>query len=281
MSLEVAKYVLWLSAPVLQIGILFAMERKKLRQDFPFFFNYLIFQILSVLVLFSIYHVSYPLYFYAYWTSSALGIALGFAVIYEIFSYSLRPYAGLRDLGAMLFRFAAFLLILVSGLSAASASGAEGHRLTMAVMGVERSVRLMQCGLLLFVLVCSSYLGLSLKNFAYGIAMGFGVFAASDLTILNFRTQVGPQWTQVLSLISSGMYNVSVLAWMGYALLPQAKRLRTGFVYRPLFDRWNQAALLVVGSTQSPMAFGHTYLSEIEQTVDNVLANNAARTNLG
>lgn len=277
MSQELLKYFLWLAAPLFQIGILVSMHRKNLRQDFPLFFNYTIFQIISVALLFTIYHVSYETYFYAYWTSSAIGIFLGFAVIYEVFAYSLRPYVGLRDLGTMLFRWAALLLVLVSGISAAaSASGTELHRLTFAIMSVERSVRLMQCGLLVFVLLCSSYLGLSLKNFACGIALGFGIFAATDLTILNFRTQLGSHWHQSLSLISSGVYNLSVLAWMVYGLLPQEARSRVGFVYRPLFDRWNQAALLVVGAT-APLASENTYLSDIEQTVNNVLANNANR----
>ena len=277
MSPEIIKYVLWLAAPLLQLGILVSMDRKKLRQDFPFFFNYLIFQIISVALLFTVYHVSYDLYFYAYWTSSAVGIGLGFAVIYEIFSYTLRPYAGLRDLGTMLFRWAALLLLLVSGISAAaSASGTEMHRLTFAIMSIERSIRLMQCGLLLFVLVCSTYLGLSLRSFACGIALGFGVFAATDLTILNFRTQLGDHWTQLLSLVASGIYNISVMVWLGYSLAPHKAHTRTGFIYRPLIDRWNQAALLVVGAT-TPLTSGNTYLSDIEQTVNNVLADNAYR----
>jgi hypothetical protein len=281
MSTEVTKYVLWLAAPVLQIGILLSMDRKKLRADFPFFFNYLVFQILSVALLFTVYHVSSDSYFYAYWVSSILGIGLGFAVIYEIFAYTLRPYAGLRDLGTLLFRWAAMLLVLISGITAAaSTSGTEMHRLTFAIMSIERSVRLMQCGLLVFVLLCSSYLGLSLRNFACGIAFGFGIFAATDLTILNFRTQLGSNhWHGLLSLISSGVYNLSVVAWLAYSLLPQTKRLATGFVYRPLFDRWNQAAMLVVG-TAAPAMSGNTYLSEIEQTVNNVLAENASRQQL-
>jgi len=277
MSQEALKYVLWLAAPIMQLGILLSMDRKKLRVDFPHFFNYTIFQIVSVVALFMIYHyASKNSYFYAYWTSCALGIALGFAVIYEVFAYSLRPYAGLRDLGTMLFRWAAMLMVLISGISAAaSASGSDLHRLTLAIGSVERSVRLMQCGLLVFVFLSSSYLGLSLKNFASGVALGFGIFAASDLIIASLWTAL-PRHAGALSLIGSGVYNISVGGWLAYTLLPQKKRIQTGFVYRPLFDRWNQAALLVVGTNAEP-ASGLTYLSEIEQTVNNVLAENAVR----
>src|SRR5579864_2210227 len=270
MSIQALKYVLWLAAPIMQLGILLSMDRKKLRVDFPQFFNYTVFQVVSVVVMFVVYHYgSRNSYFYAYWTSTALGIGLGFAVIYEIFAYSLRPYAGLRDLGTMLFRWAAMLMVLISGiLAAASASGTDMHRLTFAIMSVERSVRLMQCGLLVFVLLSSSYLGLSLKSFASGIAFGFGIFAASDLIIASLWTELGNNAGWVLSLIASGVYNISVAGWLVYSLLPHKKRIKTGFVYRPLFDRWNQAALLVVGASAAP-ASGLTYLSEIEQTVNN------------
>jgi hypothetical protein len=274
MSQEAVKYILWLAAPVMQLGILLSMDRKKLRVDFPNFFNYTVFQIVSVVVLFMVYHYgSKNSYFYAYWTSTALGIGLGFAVIYEIFTYSLRPYAGLRDLGSMLFRWAAMLLVLISGISAAaSASGSEMHRLTVAISSIERSGRLMQCGLLVFVLLSCSYLGLSLRNFAAGIALGFGIFAASDLIIASVWAELGKHAGQVLSLVGSGIYNISVAGWLAYSLIPQKRRIKTGFVYRPLFDRWNQAALLVVGANAAPTS-GLTYLSEIEQTVNNVLEN--------
>ena len=277
MSAIMLTYLLWLAPALVQLTLLVLMERRKLRTDFPFFFNYTVFQVLSAFALFTVYQSSRSLYFYAYWTSSAIGIFLGFAVIYEVFAYTLRPYVGRRDLGTMLFRWAGLFLLLVSGIAAAaSTSGSDLHRLTFAVISVERSVRLMQCGLLVFVLLCSSFLGLSLRSFACGIAFGFGIFAATNLTMVSFRA-LGSNWNQAIALITSGVYNVSVITWLVYGLLPQEARSRTSsFVYRPLFDRWNQAALLVVGATV-PAASGHTYLSEIEQTVANVLAENASR----
>ena len=108
------------------------------------------------------------------------------------------------------------------------------------------------------------------------IAFGFGIFAASDLIIVSLLTQHGMQGSAILGLVGSGVYNISVAGWLAYSLIPQKKRIKTGFVYRPLFDRWNQAALLVVGASAAP-ASGLTYLSEIEQTVNNVLAENAGR----
>jgi hypothetical protein len=271
--MSIFNYVLWLAAPSLQLGILVFMHRRKLHQVFTFFFTYTAFQVLSFLVSFTVFQVSPHNYFFVYWTSSALSIMLGFAVIHEVFSYAIRPYVGLRDLGNVLFRWAALLLVLLGGLVAMSTTAMDAKHLMSAIVDVERGVRLMQCGLLLFIFVCSSYLGLTWKNFASGIALGYGIFAATDLLNYSLRAQLGPSWNSTLSMVTSAAYNVSVLTWFAYTLIPQhmSQRVRSEFTYRPLFDRWNQAALALV-TPAAASGPGHTYLTEIERTVDDIMA---------
>jgi hypothetical protein len=285
MSPSLVHYVLWLAAPFFQLLILVFMVRHKLRAEFPFFFTYTAFQVLSVGVLFAVFHFAHDKYFYAYWTSAALAIMLGFAVIYEVFSYTIRPYAGLRDLGNILFRWAAFLLVLVGAMMAISASGMSSKQLISAIVDVERAVRLMQCGLLLFVFVCSSYLGLTWKNFASGVALGFGIFAATDLVMFSLRSQLGQHWNSTMSLITTSAYNLSVLTWFVYALMPERarQRVRHEVVYRPVFDRWNQAAMALVTPSYAsvPPISGHAYLTEIERTVETIMAQKASPSSNG
>src|SRR5438128_3667971 len=100
-------YVLWLLAPLCQVFLLIFMLRRKLRAEFPFFFSYTVFQVVSFTVQYSVYHFAPNSYFNVYWTSAALSAILGFLVIQEVFSYAIRPYAGLRALGKMLFRWLA------------------------------------------------------------------------------------------------------------------------------------------------------------------------------
>jgi hypothetical protein len=271
--MSILNYVLWLAAPSLQLGIMVFMLRRKVQREFPFFFTYTAFQVLNFVVSFTVFHYSPQNYFSAYWTSSALGIMLGFAVIHEVFCYAIRPYVGLRDLGNMLFRWAAFLLVLVGGMTAMSAANMDTKQLYSAIIDAERAVRLIQCGLLLFIFVCSSYLGLTWKNFASGIALGYGIFAATDLVMYSLRAQLGPSWNSTLSMVTSAAYNVSVLTWFAYTLIPQhmSQRVRSEFTYRPLFDRWNQAALALV-TPAAASGPGHTYLTEIERTVDDIMA---------
>ncbi|MCU1309902.1 MAG: hypothetical protein JWO20_1027 [Candidatus Angelobacter sp.] len=261
------------------------MVRRKLTAEFPFFFTYTVFQVLSVAVLFAIFHFAPSMYFYAYWTSSALGIMLAFAIIHEVFCYAIRPYVGLRDLGNLLFRWATFLLVLIGGMLAISAAGMNSKQLFLAIIDVERAVRLMQCGLLLFVFVCSSYLGLTWRNFASGIALGYGIFATTDLVMFSLHGQLGPSWNSTLGIITTSAYNLSVLTWFGYALMPESARQRVHaeVVYRPVFDRWNQAAMALVTPSPAlvPGMSGQTYLTEIERTVENIMAQKSGPASNG
>lgn len=283
MAETLVNYLLFLLGPTLQAGMLVVMARRKLREQFPLFFSYTLLQVISFIVLFGLYHrapggVNGHTYFYAYWTTTALSVIMGFAVIHEVFGYTIRPYPGLRDLGTMLFRWAVLLLLLVAGISAATAGGDGASRLMQHIINLERAVRLIQCGLLLFVVMTSNYLGLSWRNFACGIAFGFGMFAATDLVLYNLRASHGAAWNQLTNMIGSAVYNLSVVMWFTYSLMPHRATVRNEIVYRPAFDRWNQAAMLLMNNHPDfQSSSSNTYLSDIEQTVEAVLAQNKGR----
>jgi hypothetical protein len=98
----------------------------------------------------------------------------------------------------------------------------------------------------------------------------------------SLRSQLGTSWNSTVGLITSAAYNLCVLTWFGYALMPASasKRVTGEFTYRPVFDRWNQAALALVtpGMASGP---GHTYLTEIERTVDNIMAQSTQPSSNG
>jgi len=196
------------------------MQRRKLHIEFPFFFSYTAFQVLSVAILFGVFHLYGSRYFYAYWTSSALSVMLGFAVIHEVFCYAIRPYVGLRDLGNLLFRWATLLLVLIGGMIAISASVMDSKQLISAIVDVERAVRLMQCGLLLFIL-CARHISAYLEELCFWNCSRFRHFAATDLVMFSLRSQLGQSWNVTLSLITTSAYNFSVLTWFAYASMPE------------------------------------------------------------
>src|SRR5271157_3618688 len=85
MHLRLIDYVLWFSAPTIELGVLVTMYRRGLQRDYPYFFNYIILSVLSEPILFVIQRQSYTLYYYGYWVSIGLTTLVSFAVLNEIF----------------------------------------------------------------------------------------------------------------------------------------------------------------------------------------------------
>jgi len=273
-SLTPIQYLIWFTAPLLLAVTAGIMYRRKLNGSFPMFFTYAIFQVVSNIALFAAMQVSYRQYFYAYWVATCLGIILGFLVIHEVFEFAIRPYAGLRDLARAMFHWVALVMLLVCGIIGFTSPGSNFDHLVLALANLERGIRLMQVGMLLFIAVFSGRLGLTWRDLPCGIALGFGIFAATDLTMFSLRAQLGPSWNAALSRITSIAYACSALIWMSYSLLPQAARVRVSVPFHPIFDRWNQAALAISGTgiaQTAPPADQPTYLTDLQQTVETIL----------
>src|SRR5271165_7210654 len=168
MRLHTIDYILWFMTPTMMTIIAAAMYRRRLYKEFPYFFNYVIFQILSFVVQFSL--RNWYNWYYVNWTSTALSIVVTFAVLLEIFKDAFRPYEALRDLSIILFRWCALVVVLVAGMWA-STSWHENQidNITNGIYMVERSRRMMQCGLVFFMLLFSEYLGISRRNVLFGI----------------------------------------------------------------------------------------------------------------
>jgi len=240
MHLHLVDYVLWCLGTLLQVGVLTAMYWRGLHREYPYFFNYTVLQVINEPVLFIIQRHSYPMYYWSFYVSVALSALISFAVLQEIFHHAFRPYEALRDLGVILFRWSALLVLLIGVIMAITATQSNSvDKLTSTIFQVQRSIRLMQCGLVFFLVLFSEYLGISRKHVLFGIALGFGLFASVNIlyvTAVAHGTFVG---AKLLRQINSAAYVVSVLIWLGYTALAP---IRSGVSFAA--DRskdWNSA----------------------------------------
>ncbi len=222
MRLHFIDYVLWWGEPALMSMIAVAMFRRRLNRDFPFFFNYVILQILTFVVEFPL--RGWSNYYYVYWMFSALSVAVSFAVLLEIFKEAFRPYEALRDLSLILFRWCALVVLLVAGMWAVTSWHPEADGITSAILLVNRCVRVMQCGLVLFMLLFSEYLGISRRNVVFGISVSFGFYAAVNMLVTTALSHHSVLSKLALNRINSSAYLTSAVIWLGYALLPSTVR---------------------------------------------------------
>jgi hypothetical protein len=109
--------------------------------------------------------------------------------------------------------------------------------LVHAVTTLQRSVRVVQVGLILFLLLFSRFLGVSRKQISFGISLGFGLFAGAELMLyaLNSGGILNQGNFNLLNMLT---YNLAVFVWLGYSFSPQA--VRWGGVNRLQTQRWEQ-----------------------------------------
>ncbi|MGD0507199.1 MAG: hypothetical protein ABSA27_05350 [Terriglobales bacterium] len=259
-------YVNWLAGPLLQITLLIFMVRHQVRGVFPRFFSYILFQTLKSACLFVVYRYFPESYFDAYWVGNALSVIFTVAVMDEILHSLFKEYGGIQSLGTTIFRWSCGLLFLLAIFGAWSSNEAGGDRVVATVFAFDRSVRLMQVGLfLLLMLLCRIFRNCSRQQ-VFGIALGFGVFASVELILVSFVTWYGDGQAAMISLLKSTAYNAVTLVWIGY--LKQQPQL-VPKVEAATHANTLGMALSTVPAVSDPDA---SFMLRVEQAVDRVLS---------
>jgi hypothetical protein len=256
---------LWISCPALELLLSVAILWRNLHRKFPVFFAYVVFQIINFAVIFPAHQYgSYNFYFYSYWTGATISMAIGFKVIHEIFLDVFRPYHTLKDLGTVLFKWASLVMIFVALVVAVTSPPGQSP-IILAVMTMQRCVRVIQCGLILFLLVFSRYLAVSWKQHSFGTACGFGLFAAAELAGSALYAG-GAISEETLGLLITVFYIFAVLVWTGYALTPAPSRQSPAAL---VSQRWEQS----LTDLQHPVA-ADSLIPMFESMVDRAFSKN-------
>jgi hypothetical protein len=237
-NVKILYYALWLAHPVLQTVIAIAMLRRGQQREFKYFFAYVVTQILTFAVVFPSYRYHYSAIFYVSWFSTAISVALGFKVIHESFLDVFRPFHTLRDLGTVLFKWAGLVMLLVAGVVSVSTNSSDTVPWVQAITTAQRCVRIIQVGMVLFLLFFARYLGVSRRQHSFGIALGFGTFAVVELSLI--ASWAGDHLNSLgVNLINMGAYNAALLIWLSYTLAKSPARDASSTLLRP--QRWEQS----------------------------------------
>jgi hypothetical protein len=242
----ILQYSLWLSAVVLLSVIGYRIWSRRLYRDYPLFSAYIVAQLIRFPVVFYYYQYYYQLgilktYRHVYLYAETVDAVLKFGVICELFSSLFRPYDGIRSWVSVILRWASVIFLLVAVLVAAASTSYDSDTFLARFYAMERSVEIVQGGLLFLMFALSSSLSLKWKPHAFGIALGFGVVTSVNLAAFTLRARLGVDSRDILSLISSAGYNCGVLVWLVtlYAGQPVRQRIRT--VPHWDVESWNRA----------------------------------------
>jgi hypothetical protein len=237
-KIRILYYALWLAHPVLQTVIAIVMLRRGQHREFKYFFAYIVAQIVTFAVVFPTDLYYYAALFYVSWFSTAVSVVLGFKVIHEAFLDVFRPFHTLRDLGTVLFKWAGLVMLLVAGVVSVSSNVSDTVPWVQAITTAQRCVRIIQVGMVLFLLFFARYLGVSRRQHSFGIALGFGTFAFVELTLI--ASWAGDHLSSLaVDLINMGAYNAALFIWLGYTLAKSPARDAASTLLRP--QRWEQS----------------------------------------
>ncbi len=235
-------HYLWIAPHVLQGVIAVLMIRRRLFQEFRMFLIYTIFQSVQGTILLVLDHspaVSAVAYWNTSWVGLLITIALRFAVIHEIFVGVFQPYPALTELSRLLLRWTTVFLVLTA-VALTAAAPKETPFLLSGVHLVNRGVGLVQSGLLVLLFMFCAYFRLSWRSYAYGFALGLGIFAAMDLATAALRVWTGgAAGSYTLDFVTMATYHCCVLIWLVYLLAPETARQSVQEVPDHNLEQWN------------------------------------------
>jgi hypothetical protein len=218
-------YALWFAHPVFQLSLAALMLHRGQHRRFKYFFGYIITQLISFSAVFASFwhHRGDAAFLYIYWFCEAGSAAFGFGVIYEVFVDVFRSFHTLRDLGTVLFKWAGLVMLLVAGVVSISTNSNPMPPWMQAIVTTQRCVRIIQVGMILFLLFFARYLGVSRRQQSFGIALGFGGFAVINLTLLAswVGNHLANPW---MSIVNMTAYNSSLILWFSYLVVKNPAR---------------------------------------------------------
>jgi hypothetical protein len=200
-------------------------------------------------------HLAYRIYFYVYWGSYALEAVLSLFVVYSIFKLSMAPLKGLQTLGMLIFRWVAAISAAVS-IGVAIVPHRSGLQFIIGlVTQIQQTSSILTLCLLLFVCFAIRPMGLSYRSQIFGISMGLGILATTDLARAAWLSHYPTNIYSAVNLISGLAMCATLCIWSAYFAFPEPKRRLIVLPTTSPFLRWNQISM-ALGDDPGYVAIG-------------------------
>jgi len=219
-------------------------------------------------------------FFWGYWATYLISTVLLFLTIQTIFREVMAPLPGLSRLGVLMFRWVVAISAIIA-LSSSYIPTEISHRpFNLVLIDLMRCVSILELCLLAFVTLVAQKVGLSYKSLPFGLALGFGISAASDFV----QSAVAYHAQSLFSMTGFVCQAVGVavlLMWVAYFRNPEPARSSIAAAIAQPLLRWNEVALALSHANEQvapPPAIAHgTFLTDVENVVDRVLIKNSLK----
>jgi hypothetical protein len=237
-------FYLWIAPHLLLAVVAVFLLKRRLYTNFPVFTVYTCYEIAEFVLLLAIAVTGLnkgALFLHVYLVTLGISTALRFGVLQEVFNNIFREHVQLHALARVSLRWTTGFLLATAVLGAIFAFAQTSDSAIADVAWLGRGIALIQCGLVLFLLLFSRLFGVSLENYVFGIALGFGILSSVELANWALHTgNLTDSVARTLNLLPTGGYHVAVLVWIGYLVAPARKVLQPTDVPVGEVDQWNR-----------------------------------------
>ena len=237
----------WLE-PLACLGALAFIKYRKQTTNYLYVCLFLIVRLTSLAILLPLIHLSghgvgkrlaYDIYFYVYFSSYAAEAVLSFLIIYSLYRMAMAPLPGLQRLGILMFRWAGIIGVALALSTAFGPHTTPNGFVMKFVAQLQQTQSVLTLCMLLFVCLASKPMGLSHRSKLFGVSLGLGVLAMTDLVVSAWMTHSHTVYN--LANVFNGLAVCLALGiWTAYFALPEPKRRMIVLPTTSPFLRWNQ-----------------------------------------
>jgi hypothetical protein len=203
----------------LLLVLLALLLRRRIQTTLPYFFAYILFAVVADLARFVVRNQPHA-YYATYWITEAGYDILGMLVMYEVFRTVL---GNLTTAWWARFIFPTILLagIALSITRAHSSPPQVQGRVFYSIVVGEIAVRFVQVIIFAGLATLVPLFGFRWRQYAYGIATGFGLYATTALLITTKFSDFGTRFTFLWDITLLVAYSLAVLIWIWFFSIPE------------------------------------------------------------
>ncbi len=205
-----------------QVCLLGLLLVRRVHCRFPFFLLYTTFAVLiePARIIVAIDHFNSWTYFILYWGGEFVYAVLGFFAMYEVF----------REVFANFYRLSWFKFLMptvgvvmvgIAGLLPLTHPPSRAPAVLALIFNLQIAVRCLQLGVFFLIFFLARVFNLYYRQYAFGIAAGFGIAAMGILAGTLVRSHFGLQHAIFFQFAPAVSYCVAVTVWLVSFIRPE------------------------------------------------------------
>lgn len=215
------------------------------------------------------------IYYLGFFINYLASTILLFFICIEVFRSALSAFPGISKLAIVIFRWAAVVAVIVS-LTSISYTHKGLLMVADVTYGLVHSVSVLELCLLAFLCLSMNALRMTVRDIAFGIALGFGLMCSGDFILASLSARIA-SLSDPAQYLYEGVTLATLVIWMVYCILPEPVRKPVLMPASSTIYRWNEIAS-ALGHTGTKVAVQQPsnsfFLSDVERVVEKVLARN-------